>query len=117
MIDFSNVRSYLPVGRIKNKILFAFVKEDMLMGQKLSDKKNICAVNVIILTPSQISYKKSFIRLAHPKFVSLLEPLGYTKEKNVFIMEPVTKMPEKFDQVLNGKLYKEMNGKPLTVLT
>ena len=116
MIDFDHVKDYLPVARTKNKVMFAFTKEDMLLGQKLSDKKTVFAVNILFLPPQNISYRKGILRLAPSKFVSLLQPLGYTKEEYVFISETVFEMPEKFEQVLNAKLYAEIQGCPLGVV-
>ncbi len=116
MIDFDHVKEYLPVARNKNKILFAFIKEDMLMGQKLSDKKTVYAAVVMFLAPQQISYRKGILRLAPSKFIALLQPLGYTKEEYVFITETVTEIPEKFEQVLNTDLYTQMQGLPLGVV-
>ena len=86
----------MPVARTGNKIVFVFIKEDMLLGQKLSDKKTVFAVNILFLLPSQISYRKGIFRLAPSKFLSLLQPFGYTKDEYLFIVETVEKMPEKF---------------------
>ena len=116
MIDFDHVKDYLPVARTKNKIMFAFTKEDMLLGQKLSDKKIVYAVNILFLSPQNISYRKGILRLAPSKFISLLQPLGYTKEEYIFVSETVLEMPEKFEQVLNAKLHAEIKGLPLGVV-
>lgn len=116
MIDFDYVKEYMPVARTNNKIMFAFVKEDMLLGQKLSDKKTVFAVNILFLLPSQVSYRKGIFRLAPAKFLQLLQPLGYEKDEYLFIVETVDKMPEKFEQILNPQLYAEMEGCPLGVV-
>ena len=114
MIDFDHIKDYLPVGRTKNKFLFVFLKEYMLMGQKLSDKKTVFAVNVVFLTPSQISYRKGYhkgiLHLAPSKFLQLLQPLGYNKDEYIFITEIVTELPETFEQVLSDELFAEVQG-------
>lgn len=88
----------------------------MLMGQKLSDKKIVYAVSVVFLAPQQISYRKGILRLAPSKFIALLQLLGYTKEEYVFITETVVQLPNKFEQILNPQLYKEMQNLPLGVV-
>lgn len=113
MIDFDHIKDYLPVAKTDNKVMFVFIKDDMLLGQKLSDKKTVFAVNILFLLPSQISYRKGIFRLAPSKFLSLLQPFGYTKDEFLFIIETVEKVPEKFEQVLNAQLYAEMQGLPL----
>jgi hypothetical protein len=116
VIDYDHIKDYLPVARTTNKIMFAFTKEDILLGQKLSDKKTVFAVNILFIEPRNMSYRKGILRLAPSKFLSLLEPLGYTKEKYVFVSETVFQMPDEFEQVLNAKLYEEMKDSPLGVV-
>lgn len=114
MIDSDNIEKYVPVCITKNKVLFVHLKEDVVLGHKLSDKVTVSALNVLCLKPSQISYKKNKLYLAPSKFIPLLFSLGYSKDEYIFITELVKEMPEEVGQILDPKIYnkvKELSNK------
>jgi len=112
VIYFDRIKDYLPFARTGSSIFFGFVKENQLFGQALGSTKYAYVCRVICLKPENISYRRSFMRLAPAKFIAVLGQLGFSKLEYIFAVEKVEALTE-FEQILDPKAYEQIKAAKL----